>query len=595
MQCLIISTTERGGSVLIHVKRCCLVLSLVMTLLPAWLQAGVTVRLDSTRVTVGESFFIVYQVRGQERVFPDFSGIEKHFEIIGRARQRLLSSVNGRVEVVLSWRLELQARKAGRYVIPPIRFGKSKSPAVTIEVKQGAVSKQGKRADYFVELETSTNEPYVQQQVELRLRIYYPSRYFIPSRNVQISAIRFLSGDAVVKDQGRAFPGKKTFGQTRYNVITQKYTLLPQKSGVLRIRPQTIIMLVPGRYVRGSFGFGSYRRYQRKYLYTKALELKVRPKPAGYTGKYWLPTEKLVLKEVWPKGFQQLRVGEPVTRQIKIIAHGLTAEQLPALDMGDVQGIKLYRDKAELNTSSQTGRLVGERSQKIAMIATRPGRYTLPEITLDWWNIKTGKMETARIPSRTLVVVAGAAGKPQSPDITVPQRPPGKSQGPAAVVEGGLPTASLWFWLTWVFALLWLVTVSAWWYFSRTGRREPQQGQQPAAVRIPGTTLEIAEIRMACNANAPQRCSKALLAWARKYWQDEAPTSLDGIARLLGDERFGRCVEELNRCLYAAGTGEASWDGTGFWKVFDQARRKAHQRRTGTDSALVQLYPRQTG
>ncbi len=581
-----ISTPRRDGSVLVNTGRYCLALSWLLLILPAWVHAGVTVRLDSTRVTVGESFTIVYQIRGEQRVFPDFSGIEKHFEIIGRARQRLLSAINGRVEVVLSWKLELQARKAGRYVIPPIRFGNSKSPEITIEVRQGAASKKGRRADYFVEFETNTDSPYVQQQVELRLRIYYPSRYYIPTRNIQISAIRFLSGDAVVKDRGRAFPGKKRFGQRQYNVITQKYTLLPQKSGVLRIRPQTIIMLVPGKYVQGSFGFGSYRRYQRKYLYTRELVLKVRPKPAAYTGKYWLPTSKLELKEVWPQGIRQLRVGEPVTRQIKIIAHGLTAEQLPALDTGEIEGIKLYRDKAELNTSNQGDRLIGERSQKIAMIATKPGRYRLPEIRLDWWNINTGKMETARIPPRTLIVTAGTAANARSPDISVPPRRPGR--GVETAVAAG-PAAGIWFWSTLGFAILWVSTLLAWWYSFRVRGTRPRQAGH-AKTRAPAAA-DVTEIRMACSANDPRRCSRALLAWAAEYWQDRAPTSLDGIARLLGDEGFSRSIAELNRCLYATRGTESRWNGTEFWKRFDQARRRAGPQQAPAGSALAPLHP----
>jgi hypothetical protein len=79
------------------------------------------------------------------------------------------------------------------------------------------------------------------------------------------------------------------------------------------------------------------------------VTLEVKPAPATFTGRHWLSAEQLVLKEEWSGDNQEMKVGEPLTRTLRILANGATVGQLPELNVGQTDDkLKTYPDQPVL-------------------------------------------------------------------------------------------------------------------------------------------------------------------------------------------------------------------------------------------------------
>ncbi len=78
----------------------------------------------------------------------------------------------------------------------------------------------------------------------------------------------------------------------------------------------------------------------------------------------------------------EIRVGDPVTRTIRLQAQGLGFEQLPELNLTAPEGAEIYPDKPDTRTRDDGTWLYGERVRKFAFVPTKPGTLTIPGMSV---------------------------------------------------------------------------------------------------------------------------------------------------------------------------------------------------------------------
>jgi hypothetical protein len=347
----------------------------------------------------------------------------------------------------------------------------------------------------------------------------------------------------------------------------------------------------------------------------RRIELDVRPQPAG-SASPWLPAESVSLAESWSPDPPVFRVGEPVTRTLTLTAEGLTAAQLPDLRPGTPGGFKVYPDQAHGETRTQGDTLVAQKVSKSAMVPSRSGELTLPEIQLHWWDTRSGKPQVARLAARTVEVLPAAAGVSAPPPLAPSrsEQPAGKPSEPVAGVrsaasmpnltgsagglsrvgegvirESGVP-AGYWPWLAGVLALAWLASTLLW---LRARAAGPESSSAPAlpARPAPDPAKALAAVKTACQAGDRRGARRALLDWAAARWPEHPPQRLDALARRL-DGEAPAALRGLDRALYAG--AEMTWDGDSAWRSLAPSLGKGRRAgaRGGGDSALPPLYPR---
>ncbi len=602
---------------------CILLLGLVQGLwvYPALAQ-GVNAFVDRDTVAEGETLRLVIEVSGRgPSSDPDWSLLSQDFQVLGTDKSNQVNITNGTMEAKTRWIVTLAPQKTGSLTIPALTVGDQQTQAIVIKVTEaGAASTTGATPDIFIESEVKPDTAYVQQQLTYVLRIYYA----VTPHGPQLSDPK--AADALVERLGDDRQYTTQRGDRRYGVIERRYAIFPQSSGTLSIESPIFSAQVPDTRQQSNnnnfFGQGGFlgpdpfnslfQTVRPVQVRGQPFQITVKPRPSNAGGGAWLPAENLTVTESWSSDPPTFRVGEPVTRTLTLKARGLTGAQLPELPLPSSADLKLYPDRSATDTQANTGVVVGQREQKIALVPTRPGTFQLPEIRIPWWDTQADAPREAVVPARKITVTG--VPTPSTPTQSIPAQQATKT--PAATVEPNAnatpepqktppPTAkasqsprlsdtlssgaSYWFWIALALLVAWIATLLLWW----RARSQVRTVSPSADAQEMGLSQREAlrELKQACQANDVERTKNALLHWARMQWPDHPPRSVLSIAERIDHQDVRHALTTFDRCLYQ--DGGHSWDGEAFYRdVSDVLQAKAARMKDGPKGqVLPELYP----
>ena len=585
--------------------------------------AAVTATLDRNQITLGETVQLQLSSDASPDTTPNVDVLRRDFDIVGSSSGSSRQYSNGHWSSQTQLIVMLVPKHDGTIQIPSLQWGGELSAPVQLTVErsnagtpagqggQGGQSGQGGQggaaqpgaADVFLTTTADQKQPYVQAPVVLTVRL------FVGSPLDQASLDFPGSSDVLVKQLGKDARGTEDRNGHSYQVISRKYVLIPQRSGKLSL-PGPVLdgqvqVSVGGggsdlnAFFGNAFGNSPFSRMMTQsrplHLTSNSVELNVQPRPAGVTGNNWLPAKQVTLEESWRPDSGALHVGDPLTRHLHLSALGVTGSQLPDLStmMALPDGIKAYPDQAKSDDGGGADSLTGSRDQDVALVASNPGKYTLPALKLTWWDTVHNSEQVAVLPARTLDIlpaIGGQAAAPTPGGATTGAVPTGTEQtGPTAIVTAAPADRFPWKWISLAFAVLWLGTLFAWWFTRRHGVAAApapvapiaptvmtgaavgaetavslaKTPVKPAAVKVNlGTTL--GALQAACRDNDPQAARRHLLEWAARHWPENPPAGLNALAQQLGDAKLIAPLQELDRACY---TG-APWQGDTLAQLF---------------------------
>ncbi|MGZ5056044.1 MAG: BatD family protein, partial [Methylobacter sp.] len=396
-------------------KKLFFLLLLLLSFTPAIaLAAQIGVSFDRNPVSVDESFQIIFTANESPDNDPDFSPLEQDFEILGQSQSSNSSWINGRSSKTIQWTINVMAKHPGSLAVPPIKFGNDVSQPASILVTQATANKAvNTDDDLFLEVDATPQTPYVQSQVLYSARLY---------RKVEIAQASLSEpelSDAVIEKLGDDSNYNTLVDGVNYVVTERKYAIFPQKSGSLTIKPLILTAEVVANTRPNFNGFFNSQMTRTRKVLSKPVTLNVKPVPATFTGKHWISAEQLILKEEWSGDNQQMKVGEPLTRTLTLLAKGTTVGQLPELNSGKISDqLKTYPDQPVLREQKKPEGLIAFREEKIAIIPSKAGFYKLPAIEIPWFNSQSQKMEVAKIPETQITVLEAAGAALPEPAIT---------------------------------------------------------------------------------------------------------------------------------------------------------------------------------
>ncbi len=530
---------------------------LLLSLSLALPAADIRASLDRNPVHLGETFTLSFTASGDVDGDPDFSPLEKLFNILGRNRSSEFSVTNGKMQRSITWSLTLTSRATGTFTIPKIAFGRDHSrPTLITVLEPRTATDVDDDQDVLLETEISDAAPYVQAQTTLTVRVLHA----VGISNARLSDVKVSNGDAVIVRLGEDRVYETRRGRRSYQVIERHYALFPQQSGALTVEPLHLQAYKSQPSRKGSLFDDLFQRRMgaRIELASRPIELAVKAIPSSYPAGQWLPAQGLELRQRWSTEPPRFRLGEPLTRTLQLSVKGQTSAQLPILGGKPGPDWKVYPDQPAVKQQADGDLIVSERTEKLALIPTRAGKLMLPGITLHWWNTRSDRLETASIPAREVTVLPAT---PQAPPATSPQtRPAIATSTPAAPRQAAVPT---WIWvLMTLLASGWLLTALAWW----RSRDPARHGRTTAEPKLKQAQQRL---RLACRRNDPQAAHAALLAWAKCRWPQARPATLGRLRSRLPAE-LDREIALLERCLYAPGGGE--WRGDALWRAWQSSR-----------------------
>lgn len=564
------------------VRQAILIPLLLIMLLPMQsLAADIRASLDRSTITEGETVSLILISQGSVDDDPDFSVLEKNFEILGQSQQSSYQFINGKGQSSKQWVLKLRPRHDGVIKIPSISFGKDTSPSLRLKVAT-AVYDQETTADqdFMLNVTTDTEQSYVGAQIIVTLQLIY-SRNF---NNGNLSDLN-IKGGGQVKTQPLGEPARfeKTINGIPYSVYEVRYALFPEQAGQLIIEPMRFEAEVGPSY-SSLFDPLNRQAAQRIRLQSEARKIDILPRPQEWTGSPWLPATELTLEEEW-SDLDQLKVGDPITRTVVLRVVGQPASQLAELLTATPSGIKAYPDQPVLEDSISAEGIIGLRKEQLAYIPEQGGEIQFPALKLRWWNTQTQKEEIAELPARRLSVSGTSTAAKTTTPIMAPAQDKAVSEpSPDSQNEESSNLSIKWMGISLLLGLGWLLTI---FYFWRRRSPEIKTDASTQPEHRTSSDSHLHDLKKACQGQDRHQFRLHILNWARKQWPHEDIRGLEDIGILAG-EPLQSLLLQID-AQYAR-NGFQSWPCDEIIKATTQLETEASNQRHEKDS-LMPLYP----
>ena len=536
--------------------------------LPA--QAALYAALDRYRIAMGDTARLT--LRSDDDSNPgdaDLSALREHFEILEQSSSVSTRIVNGQHSQSRELILEITPRREGSIVIPPFAVDGKRSEALAVDV---GPAPQARGADEVVsfEAEIDRSSLYVQGQLQLTLRVQ--------------QAVNLESRSITELDIPGAYV--QTLGQNSFQRVIEgrpwlvheiRYAIFPEASGELVIPAQTF----SGRLGAGRRTlFDTLPAGQLIRRRSEAITVNVKPRPAGFPAATWLPAADLGIEEQWSAPPDTLRVGDSVTRTIRVTADGLQGAQLAPIEHAQIAGLRAYPDQPVIDNVHGVKGLTGIRTDSLALVAVQDGEYELPAIEVPWWDTGSDTLRVARLPARRLRVLPGAAAR-DAADARAPEPAAAPRVAPAA----GLGP---WPWIAAGCALGWLLSGLGWW---RSKARSPGDPRRLNA-RRPTARADLKALLAACKADDARLARRELQTWVHGLRGQGRAQTLLAWAEGTGSDALREAVQGLETALYR-GAQAGAWHGGALAEALRALGTASGDSRQGArreDSALPPLY-----
>lgn len=438
-----------------------------------------------------------------------------------------------------------------------------------------ALAQDNEARQAFIELSASEDQLYVQQQMHLRVKLYYTNNV------IQGQLSDPEHPDVMIEQLGEQKQYRELLDGERYRVVERNFVLFPQKPGQLQLPP--INFQGTARHARGH----QYRITDSATLFP----LEVRDIPDSFSGRTWLPATSVEISE---RGLDQggpVQPGENLTRTLTLTTEGLPATTLPDVTPQYPDALRAYPEPAQRQSSATDEGVMGQLQQTVALVPVpgHNGEATLPEIRIPWWDVEEDREKIAVLPARTLRLASPAA----TADITPATSGSGETEDRAFSPDNGVESAGThWTWplLAAAFALGWLTTGAAWWLQTRRSDRSQPDTGSPAEA---GGKSERGRFALVCDqARALDPAFfDHLPAWVRQLTGQPCHT-VGAALECLDDEALRQAVSQWQRHLFGK-DGTPAPDGPALEKSLKRSRGSWQQDRRlrGNRPGLPDFYP----
>lgn len=412
-----------------------------------------------------------------------------------------------------------------------------------------------------VELE-QTGPIYVGQSLRLNVTVLVPN-YFLSSPQFPLFD---LPGAVVTMPGGGSANLNEKIDGVTYAGIKRTYLIVPQQAGTLILPPAEISFqyaAVPGQSSPGS-------------VKLPPEKIDVLLPPGAKTAQGSIAVVPMTIKQQVEGLAKPMHVGDAMTRTIEIDADHTQSMMIPPPSFTAPTGVRIDRKDPQLTdlTGDQGQFEGGRRIDVVTYRFEQPGSYTLPKVSVSWFDPGTQKTQQAEAPEIQVTVVAAAAPKaaiaPQLPKHAA--LPPGEPTDwqrwilPAVVLLGILMIA----WLV----RRWPARIRGFVSARRHARHESE-----------GAYFE--RLMAACRSNDPAGSYAALAAWVQRA----GAVSIGDYVQAAADDALARQVRELGRHLYACRTSAGQWSGAALAGVLETVRRSSRQRHNPPRRWLSVLNP----
>lgn len=506
---------------------CCL---LLISAMPSWAITQLQASVDKNPVLAGEFFML--NISADDTIKndqPDTSVLLKDF-VVGRTSVSTRTNIiNGSISKETTWSIKLMTRTAGDYTIPAFSIAGVSSAPIALKVAERSQETE-QNNDIFIKASLANDSLFVQEAGVYTVKLYLAKELL--DGNLSTPTMP----DAQLSQIGKQTENYELIDGKRYLVITREYLVQPQKSGSYTIQAPAF----QGRIRQ------DYRQLDVSAL-GEDVNIEIKPIPNDYQGA-WLPSELVSLDEQWQPEDDTVEVGTPITRTLTLTALGITKEQLPDIELPEIKGIRSYPDEKENNHLVRDGRVISQQTASYALLPQMPGTYTLPEVSVPWYNTKINRISYATLPARTITVTSSSNDVvnplPAAPTSALPITEDPSSLNQQPILVNNTP---VWLIIVSVIGyLLWLITLILWF---RSRSQRTVVSSQPKVVSKEASA-SLAELKKISKNNDINAFYQALNRYAIQ--QTKQPHSaIDKLVLDIDNIQLSQQIAKLQSALYS--------------------------------------------
>lgn len=441
----------------------------------------------------------------------------------------------------------LMAKNTGVYVIPAFNIKGATTQPIKLTVVPPSKNANTGLNNRNVELKVSIPQQtvFIGQQFIYTSKLYIAQNTDMQSGNLTAPVI----ANANIKQIGKDSSNSEVINGRRFQTITRQYAITINEAGNSEIQPSRF----EGQISTRSRGYRASPATP-VIIQGKTLNLQVNEPPADYQGE-WLVSDFVQLSEEWqPKQDSDkqdsYKQGEPITRTITLTVANVEKSALPELVPGWPQDAKVYPDKPQFNSFAQQGSYFAQQVLSYAVIPNKEGELVIPEVKLPWFNSKTQQQEWATLPAKTFTISANETSVTSPAPIT--------SQ-PVNTAPIQQQENTIWRWLTFIFASLWVITCCAWFVLHNKAAKPDTRANSRISMNGATPNNVWPQLQAALKANDAMLSSQLIHLWFKQQWPDQREHQLEQLP--ISAECKHAC-SELFGAVYGKADSHNAWDGS---------------------------------
>ena len=500
----------------------------------------------------------------------DTSPLESDFEVLGinSSASRIFES--DRAFHRMQWKIEILPRQTGNLRIPALLVGDIHTPVLMLEVLPHS-AKLNLTNNVYVELQAQPENPYVNQQIQIVIRVIHN----IPLFDGELLDPEVENADTYRVGRESIYPIIRDGNE--FQVLERNLSIIARSPGEIRIPPAIFRGLIKTDDSTSATGLTSQSR--RINRHSEALHLQVRTPPVGFSGNNWLPASQLTLDQHWDEIIDELHVGDSLGLRLSIEAKGLTAEALPAgLLASDSDKIKIYADQETRSNRFDDRDLFGRLDQRFAIIVTKPGEIEIPATLLKWWDIEQDVEKIAILQGRKWTVSESSIVKGDS-DIAETSLARNRSQSKEFSINVIRSNRQWWAMTAATLVIICLLICV-----------KPLRNSIREKLNVVlNSRRNRTKLKQACVSNDPAGTRRELIIWGRLRWPGDNVTGLHQLKTRARSAELAREFSMLDGALYA--DRRVDWQGERLWQLISAEHRHLSNRPRAHENSLPDIYP----
>jgi hypothetical protein len=264
---------------------------------------------------------------------------------------------------------------------------------------------------------------------------------------------------------------------------------------------------------------------------------------------------KLTVEQTIERSSEQLKVGDAVTRKVKISAEGTPAMLLPPQSFAEIDGLKRYPAQPALEDKAvaRSGDSIATRVDTATYMLERPGDYALPAIDISWFDVATGKIEVAHADAASFSI-AGGSGSGSSPS---------RSRTLSELIDAAAEN--------WPIALAAIAAaILLAWFAPRAVRALAAAVRRRRTAYLQSETWAFRRLRAARGAETTY---SRLLAWLQRFEPIGNDKSIAALTSAAQDPALQREIGRLQEELFSAAPGGSGWSRRALMRHVASVRR----------------------